>query len=71
MTHYDRKIALVKRMDKIVTSLNDEELIESWLIGGCPDCSTEEDYKWFAEDEEEFLDLVSLFTRITMKAIKK
>lgn len=64
MTYYEKRKALVKRMDSIIISLNDEELIERWLLNGCPDCSTEEDYEWFAENPMEILDLVGLFTKI-------
>lgn len=66
---YDKRKALVKRMDNIITSLNDEELIESWLMCGCPDESTDEDYEWFAENTDEFLDLVTLFTKIVDEAL--
>lgn len=71
MTYCGKRRVLVKRMDEVITSLNNEELIESWLVNGCPDCSTEEDYEWFAENGDEFLDLVNLFIKITKKAMKE
>lgn len=71
MTYYDKRLALVKKMDGIITMLNDEELIEGWLMYGCPDESTDEDYEWFAEDGEEFLDLVNLFIKIVNEALEE
>lgn len=69
MTYYDKRKVLVKRMDSIITSLNDEELIEKWLIDGCPDESSDEDYEYFTENADAFLDLISLFTRIVDEAL--
>ena len=71
MTYYEKRLALVKRMDLIITTLNDEELIERWLIDGCPDESSDEDYEYFAENADAFLDLVSLFTKIVDEALEE
>lgn len=58
------RVQIVRRMDEMVRNFNDEELIMTWLMLGCPDESTEEDYEWFAEDEQEYLDLIKLFSRL-------
>lgn len=58
------RLQIVKKMDEVVRNFNDEELIMTWLMVGCPDASTEEDYLWFAEDEQEYLDLVKLFGKL-------
>lgn len=61
---FEERLAEVKRMDEDVRNFNDEELIEPWLMCGVPDGACEEDYEWFAEDEDEFQDLVALYNRL-------
>lgn len=70
MDYFTKKVALVKRMDKIMRSLNDEDYVCSWLTYGCPDEATQEDYEDIASSAEEFLDLVSFFTKICEYAMK-
>lgn len=62
--NFEERLAKVKEMDEIVRNFDDEENIEVWLMLGCPDESSEEDYEWFAEDEEEFNELVKLFNKL-------
>lgn len=54
----------VEAMDYSVHQFDDEELIMTWLMLGCPDCSTEEDYNYFATDEEAFNELTELYLRL-------
>lgn len=64
------RIALVKEMDAIARSLNDEDLIDIWLMNGCPDESTDEDYEYIATNLEEFKDIVKLFSRLMNRYVK-
>lgn len=64
------RIALVKEMDVIARSLNDEDLIDIWLMNGCPDESTDEDYVYIATNLEEFKDIVKLFSRLMNRYVK-
>ena len=56
---------LVKQMhDYILTNIQDEDIIINiWLACGVPDCPTEQDFEWFAEDDDEFTDLCRLFAK--------
>lgn len=66
MTLEERKQA-VRDMDEAVRNFDDEENIEVWLMYGVPDhCDEidEDDVEWFAEDEEEFNDLIKLYKRL-------
>lgn len=53
----------LKAMDEFMHSVNDEELIDSWLTYGVPDEASEEDYRFIAEDEEAYEGCVRIFKR--------
>ena len=52
----------------IINEIGDEELIDQWLMGGLPDEYTEEDLDFIANDDDEWNDVVDLFSRICKKA---
>lgn len=54
----------VRAMDEIVRNFNDEDIIMTWLSVGVPDDADDDDYAWFAENDDEFADLVKLFFRL-------
>ena len=59
----------LKQFDNyIINVIGDEELIEAWLICGLPDEYTEEDLDFIANDDNEWNDVVNLFSRICKKA---
>lgn len=60
----EERIEKVKEMHEEVMNFNDEELIMTWLTVGVPDCPTEEDFEWFADDLEEYKELVELFENL-------
>lgn len=63
------KIELLKAMDKVICDIvGDEDLWESWICCGVPDCASEDDYEWIASNKEEFHDVVKLFTRLVKEA---
>ena len=44
------RVELLKAMDVVVRSLNDEEVLELWFTNGVPDGADESDYEFIAED---------------------
>ena len=45
-----KRVELLKAMDVVVRSLNDESVIDLWLTNGVPDGADESDYEFIAED---------------------
>lgn len=45
-----KRVELLKAMDVVVRSLNDEEVMDLWLTNGIPDGADESDYEFIAED---------------------
>lgn len=44
------RVELLKAMDVVVRSLNDEEVLELWFTNGVPDGADDSDYEFIAED---------------------
>ena len=44
------RVELLKAMDVVVRSLNDEEVMDLWLTNGVPDGADESNYEFIAED---------------------
>ncbi len=62
---HEMRYKLLKAMDKTIrTHANDECYIESWLMIGVPDGSTDLDFQDYTEDEEEYMEFVETFQRI-------
>ena len=64
---------MVRAMDEIATSLNDEDLCEWWLMTGVADGdikedTTDEDLACYYEDDAKFADLMNDFIRIMHRA---
>ena len=56
------KINLLKEMNKYICEvIGDEECWEIWIGCGVPDEATEDDYKFIANDEEEWKRICKLF----------
>lgn len=51
--------------DIILTTTDDEELIYWWLEECIPDCPSEDDFEYIAEDTELFELCRKIFSRIT------
>lgn len=67
--NFNERIAVIKAMDLIVRSLNDERDILWWLEDGVPDGeinedTLEEDLQWLVEEDDMFADIMSTFTKI-------
>lgn len=55
---------LTREMDKFIKNrVEDEQIINCWLMCGVPDGADETDYREIAEDDELWLDTVKEFTR--------
>jgi hypothetical protein len=55
----------LKAMDKVVRMhTNDESYIESWLMIGIPDGSTDLDFQEYAADEEDYTEFCETFIRL-------
>lgn len=59
------RIEQLTAMDDFMNSINDEDLIESWLSDGVPDEANEDDYEFIASDDELYNDCVRLFKKTT------
>ena len=79
MNDFNREQAFINiySMNNIIRSLNDEELMESWLVNGVPDRSETlndiKDVYGLYNDEElmyEYEELTHLFARIVKSAVK-
>lgn len=44
------RVELLKAMDVVIRSLNDEEVLELWFTNGVPDGADNSDYEFIAED---------------------
>lgn len=51
-------------MDKYIRDLGDEEIWEDWITLGIPDEPLEDDFEFFAKDDDEWEDLCSLFGKL-------
>ena len=63
------RVSVIKAMDTIVRSLNDEEYVAWWLEDGVPDGeidegTADEELYWLADDDESFADIMSTFIKI-------
>lgn len=64
-TLIQERIKLLKGMDSyICNEIGDEDIWETWIAVGVPDCATEEDYRFMAEDEETWCETCALFGRL-------
>ena len=59
------KVEFIKALNEIIIGLGDEDLIEPWLCGGVPDCPSEEDFEFIAENQKSFDETVNLFVRLS------
>lgn len=63
-----RQIMLVN-MDAIIRcDIDDENIIEGWLMGGLPDGYDQEDLDDIAADDEMWTDIVECFARCCRRA---
>ena len=66
MSNYQLKKKLVREMDEYVRNIGDEDAWLWWIEDGVQDGATDDDYDWFAEqeNEDEWCALCALFGKI-------
>lgn len=67
--NFKERVSVIRAMDTIVHSLNDENDILWWLDSGVPDGeinkeTTDEELYWLVDDNESFADIMSTFIKI-------
>lgn len=67
------RIKLVRAMETVARSINDERIFESWLTYGVADGDIEEDTTdeellYYVKDDNDFSELMWMFLRVMNKA---
>ena len=60
----EMRIRQLKAMHELMCAANDETIYMSWIICGVPDCPTEDDFEYIAEDEESYNECFDLFIKL-------
>ena len=73
--HMKERVAMVRAMEEIARSINDEDIFDSWLMCGVADgdinAETEDEWLYdYCEDDNTFADLMGLFMRLMARAKK-
>lgn len=66
---FRQRVRLAKAMHEIICCMNNEGAYESWIYL-MPDQPQEDDFEWFAEDDDNFRELVHKFIRLYNRYIK-
>lgn len=61
------RVELLKGMNTYMLQLGDETLLGAWFLTGIPDCPDEENFEFFATDDDEWNYIVRLFDRLTIE----
>ena len=61
------RVKLLKEMNTYMLQLGNETLLGAWFLTGIPDCPDEEDFEFFATDDNEWNYIVRLFGRLTIE----
>ena len=59
------RVELLKGMHAYIINMGDESIYETWILTGIPDCPDEEDFEFFATDDNEWVHICKLFGRLT------
>ena len=62
----ETRVKLLKGMNTYMLQLGNETLLGAWFLTGIPDCPDEEDFEFFATDDE-WNYIVRLFGRLTIE----
>lgn len=55
---------VVRSMHTLIFALNNEDAYEEWISVAVPDCPSDKDYEFIAENEDCFVTAVNAFKRI-------
>lgn len=61
------RVELLKGMNTYMLQLGNETLLGAWFLTGIPDCPDEEDFEFFATDDNEWVYICKLFGRLTIE----
>ena len=64
------RITLAKQMNEFIINLGDEDIWEAWITTGIPDAPQEDDYEFFANDDDEWNELCGLFGRLVKDEVE-
>ena len=65
MTTIERRIKALKMMNTAMEQIDDEVLYyDGWLAYGVPDGATEDDYRYIAENDDDFYEIFDLFIKL-------
>lgn len=65
MTTVEKRIKALKMMNSAMEQIDNEELYyDGWLAYGVPDGATEDDYRFIAENEDDFYEMLELFIKL-------
>ena len=59
------KVDFVKFMNELILATGDEDIFEIWFMNGVPDCPSEEDFEFIANNEESFRETTNTFIRLS------
>ena len=70
-----KRIAVVRAMETLARSINDESVFYRWLLYGVADGdidenTTDEELEFYVEDDEQFADLMNTFLKCMSSAYK-
>ena len=60
---FEKRLAMVKLMHETMMSMNNENAYMAWIYE-MPDCPNEDDFEWFAEDEDMYIKLYLYFMKL-------
>lgn len=60
----EQRIELLKGMNQYIIDFGDEEIYEIWFSRGIPDCPTDSDYEFIADDRVEWVRICQLFGQL-------
>lgn len=64
-----QRIDLLKKMYQYILDMGDETILEKWYLSGGP--VEEEDFEWYAEDDDDWKYICGLFGRLIKLGIKR
>lgn len=68
-TRLENRIRRLKEMDYNVCNVfGDDSLWLEWIAYGVPDCPTEDDFRYIAEDDELYKECVELYKELKERA---
>lgn len=73
--NYNARIEMVKAMERIARTVNDEEIFEFWLVNGVADGditgnTEDDDLSCYVEDNDRYADLMDTFLTLMKRAYK-